>query len=339
MEQTKPTISLTLIVKNEEQTLARCLDGLAPIMDEIIIVDTGSTDATKAIASRYTEKVFDYEWCDDFAAARNFAMSKATCDYIYMADADEVLDEANQQRFHQLKQALLPEIDIVQMKYCNQLEFGSVYNYDEEYRPKLLKRIRQFQYMDPIHETIRVEPIVYDSDIEIQHKPHESHAKRDFMYFQKAIQRGERLSKRILNMYVKELYIAGEKEDFLQAQSCFESVLEDSSRETEEILEASLVLTRIARYNKDIHNFMKFALKLASTSPCSELCYELGEYFYEQSDYQEASIWFYNAAYETECRVSIQYAGEMVLHRLADCYEAIGDLEQCQEYRRLAEGV
>lgn len=63
------TISLCMIVKNEESVLARCLDSVRGIADEIILVDTGSTDATKDIARRYTDKVFDFVWVDDFAAA------------------------------------------------------------------------------------------------------------------------------------------------------------------------------------------------------------------------------------------------------------------------------
>ena len=70
------SISLCMIVKNEEQVLARCLDSVRGLMDEIIIVDTGSTDQTKAIAAKYTDKIYDFEWISDFAAARNFAFSK-----------------------------------------------------------------------------------------------------------------------------------------------------------------------------------------------------------------------------------------------------------------------
>ena len=115
-----------MIVKNEEKVLKRCLECLKDIVDEMIIVDTGSTDATKEIAGKYTDKIYAFPWIDDFAAARNFSFSKATMDYIYVADADEIIDEENKNRFKLLKQALLPEIEIVQMKYCNQLEFGSV---------------------------------------------------------------------------------------------------------------------------------------------------------------------------------------------------------------------
>ena len=101
------TISLCMIVKNEEEVLERCLNSLKGLMDEIIIVDTGSTDSTKEIAARYTDKIYDFSWCDDFAAARNFSFSKATQEYIYAPDADEVLDDTNRRRFMMLKAALL----------------------------------------------------------------------------------------------------------------------------------------------------------------------------------------------------------------------------------------
>ena len=71
------TISLCMIVKNEERILARCLDSVKDLVDEIIIVDTGSADATKRIAAEYTDKIYDFTWIDDFSAARNFAFSKA----------------------------------------------------------------------------------------------------------------------------------------------------------------------------------------------------------------------------------------------------------------------
>ena len=72
------TLALTMIVKNESDVLARALDGIKDAVDEIVIVDTGSTDDTADIARRYTDKVYAFEWCDDFSAARNYALSKTS---------------------------------------------------------------------------------------------------------------------------------------------------------------------------------------------------------------------------------------------------------------------
>ena len=86
-------ISVCIITKNEQENIERCLKSLMPYEMEIIVVDTGSTDNTKDIVQRYTDKVFDFEWCDDFAAAKNFAISKTSNDYIIMLDSDEYIDK------------------------------------------------------------------------------------------------------------------------------------------------------------------------------------------------------------------------------------------------------
>lgn len=90
MQPSDPKISAVLIVKNEEEVLAKCLDSVKDA-DEIIIVDTGSEDNTVELAKKYTDKVFtDYKWNDDFAEARNHAKSKATPgNWILSIDADE----------------------------------------------------------------------------------------------------------------------------------------------------------------------------------------------------------------------------------------------------------
>ena len=108
------TFSLCMFVLFEDAILSRCLATVADLVDEIVIVDTGSTDATKEIAARYTDKIYDFQWIDDFSAARNFAFSKATKEYIYTADADEVISQENRQKFLQLKlfQSLLIKLTI-----------------------------------------------------------------------------------------------------------------------------------------------------------------------------------------------------------------------------------
>lgn len=86
-----PKISLCMIVKDEEQFLGPCLDSVKGAVDEIIVVDTGSMDRTKEIALQHQAKVYDFPWCDDFAAARNFSLQQATGEWILVLDADEEL--------------------------------------------------------------------------------------------------------------------------------------------------------------------------------------------------------------------------------------------------------
>src|SRR5690606_7395009 len=87
-----------LIVKNEEKYLEKCLKSVIDIAGEIIVVDTGSTDRTKEIAANFTDKVFDFPWRDDFAAARNESIKYATKKWILCLDADEYLPAATQKQ-------------------------------------------------------------------------------------------------------------------------------------------------------------------------------------------------------------------------------------------------
>ena len=308
------------------------MDSICGLVDEIIIVDTGSTDKTKEIAKMYTDNVYDYKWENDFSKARNYSFSKATKEYIYCADADEILDEENQKKFLQLKETLLPEIDIVQMKYSNQLEYNTVYNFDEEYRPKLYKRIRKFKFVEPIHEAVVLEPIVYDSEIVIIHKPTYSHASRDLSVFYNTYKDNNRLSKRLHNMYAKELFIAGKDKDFKCAKEIFERTFNDVNRSIDEIKEACCVLVHVYRINNDIYNFYKFALKDVASESCSEICYELGEFYFNNKDYEEAIVWFYNAAYETTSILNCKYGQEKPIEGLVKSYKAIGNEEKAKEY-------
>lgn len=328
------TISLCMIVKNEEKILERCLNSIADLVDEIVIADTGSVDNTKEIAGHYTKHVYDFQWVDDFSAARNFVFSKATMEYIYSADADEVLSSENRERFRQMKETLLPDIEIVQMKYGNQLQFGTVYNYDEEYRPKLFRRKREFRWEDPIHEMVRLTPVVYDSDIVITHLPEENHGKRDLETFCRHCREGYRLSKRLHGMYARELMIAGDKEDFVQAMDFFAASAADADRDEEELKQACCVMAKAARLTGDSVMFFKYTCKVIAEEACSEICCEMGHFYEEQKDWEEAAVWYYNAVYETQPILSIHAGSRESLEGLVRCYESMGNPEQAQIYQK-----
>ncbi len=86
-----------MIVKNEEKYLEECLLSARDVVDEIVVVDTGSTDATKQIAEKFSARIYDFKWVNDFSAARNFALSKASEDWILYLDADERLAESSRE--------------------------------------------------------------------------------------------------------------------------------------------------------------------------------------------------------------------------------------------------
>src|SRR5205823_5094968 len=95
-------VSLCMIVKNEEENLAACLQSVQGLVKEMIIVDTGSTDRTKEIAASFGAKVYDFTWIDNFAAARNESLRHATGRWIFWLDADERLDETNRRRLREI---------------------------------------------------------------------------------------------------------------------------------------------------------------------------------------------------------------------------------------------
>ena len=285
--------SLCMIVKNEEAVLNRCLESMASAMDEIIIVDTGSTDATKKIAAAYTDQIYDFAWTGNFAEARNYAASKATGDYIYTADADEYLEPEELQKLLQLKKVLLPEVEIVQM------------------RPKLYKRLRSFTWIDPIHETLRLEPVVFDSEIRIQHRPSSGHAKRDLEALAAAADREKLLSDKLRHMYAMELYRCRDVSDFNRAKGFFQRVMEDPDSGQDALREAICVLTRGYRLAGDVSHFLAYALRDAVTAPTSELCCELGAYFEECGDLAEAAMWYQNALSETESILDARTGNEI----------------------------
>ena len=97
-----PQLSLTMIVKDEGKYLGDCLESVKDIADEIIIVDTGSTDDTIEIAKNYGAKIFNFEWANDFSLARNYALSKAKGDWILYLDADERLDARSKSELKKL---------------------------------------------------------------------------------------------------------------------------------------------------------------------------------------------------------------------------------------------
>lgn len=329
-------ISVCMIVKNEEATLARCLDSLGAVPDEIVVVDTGSTDKTMQIAAQYTDKVFSFPWVDDFAAARNFSLSKAVCDYVYVADADEVVSLENLQRFLQLKEALLPEVEVVEMAYVNKHSFATTENFRLEYRPKLFRRLRPFVFVDPIHEALRTDPVVYRSNIEVFHMPLQDHSKRDLSHFLRLVNAGQAFSPRLEMMYARELLAAGTLDDLLDARPYFERVHGSEKNSSEAVRRAACVLAYGAALEGNTKLLFAVAAPELVGTPPSEICCAIGQYYLGQKQTQPAADWFGAALAGAVPQLVMASAGSWAMRGIADCFSAEGNQEEAQQYLQSA---
>ncbi|MDO8517552.1 MAG: glycosyltransferase [Nanoarchaeota archaeon] len=168
------TISLCIIVKNNESTLERCLNSVKELVDEIIIVDTGSTDKTKEIALKYTDKIFDYipenteEWINNFSAAKNFAISKATKEWILALDADETLSKQDFPKILELtKQTDYLGFALIQRNYDNKIgSFNWISCKNDSYEESKIANgyvpRRMIRFFKNIPE-IKFEGVIHDS--------------------------------------------------------------------------------------------------------------------------------------------------------------------------------
>lgn len=148
-----PSISLVMIVKNEEANLPRCLDSFKDIVQEIIVVDTGSTDRTVEIAKCYGARVEYFPWVDDFSAARNESLKYATCDWIMRIDADEYIEES--EKIKLLDTICSGRADIYLCPMYSQIQGKE--NVVENVR--LIKNHTGVKYEFPIHETVALNAI------------------------------------------------------------------------------------------------------------------------------------------------------------------------------------
>ena len=148
-----PDISLVMIVKNEEKDLARCLESYKDIVKEMIVVDTGSTDRTVEIAKSFGARVEFFDWCNDFAKARNESLKYATCEWMLRTDADEYIEESEKTKLLHCVNSGAAEIYICPTASKTKTGESRVENV------RLIKNHLGIQYDFPIHETVAISAI------------------------------------------------------------------------------------------------------------------------------------------------------------------------------------
>jgi len=161
------TISLCIITKNEEKYLEQCLNSVKELADEIIIVDTGSTDKTKSIAKRFGAEIFDFKWVDDFSAARNESLKHATKDWILVLDADEVIDEEGVKAIREfIEEKKYDAFSLIQKNYTNETSVAGFVNENHKngknnyagwYGSSIVRLFRNkkgYEFEDAVHELV-----------------------------------------------------------------------------------------------------------------------------------------------------------------------------------------
>lgn len=144
-------ISVCIITKNEAEHLKKCLEALKPYPFEIVVVDTGSTDNSKEVARKYTDKVYDFEWVRDFSAARNFSISRASHNMILVLDTDEFLVEFDFDKVQQLVAEHPKDVGLI--KRLDYFEIDGERRCQTTIIDRLFNR-KYYHYERPIHEIL-----------------------------------------------------------------------------------------------------------------------------------------------------------------------------------------
>lgn len=333
------SISLCMIVKNEEDVLSRCLNSIKDVVDEIIIVDTGSSDNTKKIAKNFTDKIYHFNWCDDFAKARNYSFSKATKDYILWLDADDVILPKDVKLLKSLKNDIDKNTDIVMMKYnmgTNDDNTPSL----SYYRERLIKNFKNYKWVGRIHEVITPTGNVIYSDIAITHKKiHISDPLRNLRIFEKMIEENEKLDTRQKFYYAREIYYSG---NFTKAIEKFNEFLNEDDKWVENTISALLDLSICYNKINDKQNEISTLFKSFEYDiPRSQTCCYIGNYFLRNNNINQAIYWYKLAStltsnlesggfYETDYFNFIPYI------QLCVCYYKLGDIKNSIKYNDMA---
>ena len=325
-----PTISLCMIVKNEEEVLARCLNSARDLVDEIIIIDTGSEDKTKEIARQFTQHVYDFEWIDHFGAARNYAFSKGSCEYLMWLDADDIILPDDAAAFRDLKASLDSSVDTVMMKYniAFDEQGNPTFSY---YRERVMRRCPRARWEGAIHEVVSPFGKIVHAPIAVTHRRKgKTDPLRNLRLFEGLLDRGEILSPREQFYYARELFYNARYKD---AVAAFEDFLNEGRGWVENNIEACRVLAQcLQALGQGDRALIALLRSFSYDVPRAEVCCELGYHYFVQQAY-EASIFWYKAALlctrkDTSGAFCLEDCyGYLPYLQLSVCYDRLGQLE------------
>ncbi|MBI1274341.1 glycosyltransferase [bacterium] len=322
------TLSLAMIVKNEGDLIERALSCAKPICDEMIVVDTGSTDDTVAKAEAMGAKLAHFAWIDDFAAARNYSFSLCTGDWILWLDADDIITPENQRRIAQLKSQLDDSLDAIYLNYHHTASTHLL-------RERLIRRGIDAIWKNRVHEAIyglipaRTKTF---PDIFITHqKPPEMNAlspRRNLAILMQMLADGDE-SGRTLRLIARENYTMG---NLNEAVAFYERYYATTPPVDSYMVREMLRLARAyASTGKDEKARESFGRAIMLMPDIAEVYYETGKYLVERKQWA-AALPLFAAAISIpnsgKGNIDPEAYGPNPHDYISICYHSLGRYEQ-----------
>lgn len=330
------TLSVCLIVKDEQDVICRCLNCVSKFADEIIVVDTGSTDNTVNEAKKFTDRVYFFKWCDDFSAARNFALERAECDLVMWIDADDVVTDENCEKIISLKRTF-DGYDMAFLQYAVAFDGGKptfVY-----YRERIFRRSKNYRFTGAVHESVVPDGRIIYSDAVIYHKKVKANKPlRNLSILQKQIASGKKFDERQKFYYGRELIFnrmyregAAVLEDFLNGDGWI-------------VNKSEACLNLFQAYSSLGENQKAYAALLRGFTfapPNSQTCCILGGFFMNSGDYSSAEYWYLAALKapsdeRSGAFVNRDFCGFIPYMQLCVIYDRLGDRVKANAFNEAA---
>lgn len=330
------TLSVCLIVKDEQQVIARCLNCASKFADEIIVVDTGSSDNTVSEVKKFTDKVYFFKWCYDFSAARNFAFEKATCDLVMWLDADDVVTDENCAKINVLKNSFA-DYDMAVLQYAVAFDKDRptfVYN-----RERIFRRSKNYRFSGAVHEAVVPKGKVLYSDAVIYHKKiRENEPMRNLRIYQNVIAGGAKLDARQKFYYGRELFF---NKMYREAIAVLKDFLKGDGWSVNKAEACLNIYQAYRELGEDENAYAALLKSLTICPPTSQVCCILGEMFFERGEYLSAAYW-YKCAMSADNNeksgafINRDFCDFIPLMQLCVIYDRLGNFEVACDYNERA---
>lgn len=334
----KASLSLCMIVKDEGKTLERCLNSVKSFINEIIIVDTGSKDNTVEIAKKFNAKIYKFKWIDDFSAARNFAFSKATSDYIMWLDGDDFINEDDIKKIESLLSNMDSSYDYISAEYI--LARNSEGKVSTSLRRnRIVKRQSAFLWVGNVHEYLAVYGKGLEGNFSIEHGKVKEYTDRNLQIFKTMEKNNKKFTPRDIYYYANELFDNGYYKESINQYNKF---IDTKEGWIEDIKGAYLKIIRALNLINDKDKIVDVAFEtLKIDTPTAEIACSLGEYYFEKENYNQAAFWYRVALDSRPSSLNMSltnsdYYTWIPSLQLTVCYYNLGNLKCSYFFNELA---